>query len=191
MEPIKILGLNYYEITNDGQVYSHLKKRWLKPIVNSCGYIMYSLFNIETNHRKFYMCSRLVAYTFIGPPPTDKHEVNHKDHNRQNNNDWNLEWVTHSVNILKSFSENNRCSYWKGKTKPSPEIETRILMSNAKKKRIEIYQWGKYLNTYESVELLCTAMGWYRKKFERIRNGKNEKLAKIFTFKFVDDIIDL
>ena len=190
MEPIKITGLERYEITNDGQVFSHLKNRWLKPIKNN-GYIMYSLFNAIANHRKFYMCSQLVAYTYIGPPPTDKHEIHYKDHNRQNNNDLNLEWSTHSVNILASYNENNRCGYWLGKTTPSPGIETRILMSNAKKKRIKIYQWGKMLNTYESVSSLCAAMGWYRKKFERIHNGKNKKLSKQFTFKFVDDIIDV
>ena len=190
MKPINIPGLEQYEVTEDGQVYSHLKERWLKPIKNSCGYIMYSLFNTETGLRKFYMCSRLVTYTYVGNPPTDKHEVNHKDHNRQNHDYSNLEWVTHSENILKSYSENNRCSYWLGKTKPSPGIETRILMANAKKKKVELYRWGIYVKTYESVESLCSDMGWYRKKFNRILSGKDKKLAIQFTFKFISDKTD-
>ena len=42
---------------------------------------------------------RLVAVAFHGPPPTELHEVNHKDGNRRNNRASNLEWVTHKENI--------------------------------------------------------------------------------------------
>lgn len=191
MKTINIPGLEQYEITEDGQVYSHIKKRWLKPIINSCGYIMYSLFNSSLNKRKFHMVSRLVAYTYVSDPPTEKHEVDHIDHNRQNNHYTNLQWLTKSENILRSFKENKRASYWQGKTKIPHSIETRILMSNAKKKKVEVYQWGKYLKTYESIELLCDGLGFCRRTFNRILNGENVKLAKRFTFKFIGDKIDL
>lgn len=46
---------------------------------------------------------RLVATAFIGPPPTDKHVVNHKDGNRLNNFVGNLEWVTPSENQQHAF----------------------------------------------------------------------------------------
>ncbi len=38
--------------------------------------------------------------TFIGNKPTNKHECNHKDGNRENNNLKNLEWVTSSENKI-------------------------------------------------------------------------------------------
>ena len=41
----------------------------------------------------------LVAEAFIGPCPKGK-EVNHKDLNRQNNCDWNLEYLTHRENAV-------------------------------------------------------------------------------------------
>lgn len=55
----------------------------------------------------------LVALAFLGPKPTPRHEVNHKDGDTFNNRAENLEWVTHQqndwhkVNVLgKSRGEN-------------------------------------------------------------------------------------
>lgn len=41
---------------------------------------------------------RLVCHAFHGEPPTPEHEVNHIDHDRQNNRAENLEWVTSKEN---------------------------------------------------------------------------------------------
>lgn len=43
---------------------------------------------------------QIVAWAFLGPCPVGK-EVNHIDHNRKNNHIENLEYVTHSENLLK------------------------------------------------------------------------------------------
>lgn len=40
----------------------------------------------------------LVAESFLGPRPSSRHVVNHKDGNKQNNNVSNLEWVTYADN---------------------------------------------------------------------------------------------
>lgn len=42
--------------------------------------------------------NRLVAKAFI-PNPYRRKEVNHKDGDKENNNDWNLEWTTHKQNM--------------------------------------------------------------------------------------------
>lgn len=48
---------------------------------------------------------RLVAYAFLGPPPTSGHtQVNHKDLNPGNNRIENLEYVTPSENVKHFFS---------------------------------------------------------------------------------------
>ncbi|MEQ8554902.1 MAG: HNH endonuclease signature motif containing protein [Cyclobacteriaceae bacterium] len=45
---------------------------------------------------------RIVAYAFIGAPPTPQHIVDHIDTNRQNNRPENLRWLTKLENILNN-----------------------------------------------------------------------------------------
>lgn len=45
---------------------------------------------------------RIVAYAFIGEPPTTQHIVDHKNTNRQNNRPENLRWLTKLENILNN-----------------------------------------------------------------------------------------
>jgi len=45
----------------------------------------------------------IVCLTFLGPPPTNKHEPNHKDGNKLNNSVGNLEYVTRSENIRHAY----------------------------------------------------------------------------------------
>jgi HNH endonuclease len=182
MERIKIEGLNKYSITEDGQIWDHVKNRWLKPCQNNCGYIQYFLFNTILYTKKWYKVHRLVAFTYIGIPPTLKHEINHIDANKGNNHYSNLEWVTHSENIRKSFQEQGRKCYWKGKNRPSPGIATRMLMANAKFKRVNVSINGEYYKTFDSIADLCEEFKWYRKKFNRImtNNGEFKELQLSF-----------
>ena len=48
---------------------------------------------------------RLVAFAFLGPPPSDqKTYVNHKDLNKGNNAAYNLEWVSHAENVAHFYA---------------------------------------------------------------------------------------
>ena len=50
---------------------------------------------------------RLVAFSFLGAPPTPLRRcINHKDSNRSNNARENLEWVTHAENMAHYYSTN-------------------------------------------------------------------------------------
>lgn len=74
-------------------VYGHL----VKPRAINSGYLVAVL---NRNDRTFpRLIHRLVAEAFIGPCPLE-HEVNHKDLNKHNNCETNLEWVTRSENHL-------------------------------------------------------------------------------------------
>lgn len=50
----------------------------------------------------------LICMAFHGVPPTNKHEVNHKDGNKHNNLPDNLEWVTRGENIQHAYKEGLR-----------------------------------------------------------------------------------
>ena len=94
--------------------------------------------------------------------PTDKHEINHKDGNRMNNLYLNLEWVTHSENHYKAY-ELGKERFWKGKHRPSPALQTRLLMSDAKKKKI-LYKSDTQQITFNSIEEAASRLSTYRKK---------------------------
>lgn len=53
--------------------------------------------------RKEVAVHRLVCIAFHGEPPSHELQVNHKDGQKSNNAESNLEWVTPSENVLHSF----------------------------------------------------------------------------------------
>lgn len=91
-----------YAIRLDGCVYSHSKKRFLSPFVNTRGYMQIGL--SKKNKKRKFLIHRLVALHFI-VNPAGKEAVHHRDHDRHNNHLDNLEWVT--------VEENNAYNYVK------------------------------------------------------------------------------
>ena len=86
-----------YFVTENGDVYRNGKKR--KTKIHKQGYIRITL----TINGKQYtpLLHRLVAETYL-PNPNNLREVDHLDFNKQNNHYSNLEWVTHSENMLRA-----------------------------------------------------------------------------------------
>jgi hypothetical protein len=80
-----------YAITSCGKVWSHKRKRFLKPQMNEKGYLRIQL------HGKYYRIHRLVAMAYL-PNPNNLPQVNHKDENKQNNCLNNLEWCDAKYN---------------------------------------------------------------------------------------------
>lgn len=68
----------------------------LKGWLDAGGYLMVGL--NKNNVRKAVKVHRIVAEYFI-PNPDNKREVNHKDRNKLNNNESNLEWCTPQENM--------------------------------------------------------------------------------------------
>jgi HNH endonuclease/NUMOD4 motif len=87
-----------YSVSNHGRVLSHRKSgdRFLKPGIEASGYCLVVLcVNGIHDSRKVH---RLVAEHFIGPCPKGL-QVNHKDGNKNNNHETNLEYVSFKENI--------------------------------------------------------------------------------------------
>ena len=71
--------------------------------LNKHGYFSTSLWHGPM--RRTEHVHRLVAFSFLGPPPTPEHTcVNHKDGNKSNNALENLEWTTPSENMYHYFA---------------------------------------------------------------------------------------
>ena len=87
---------NYF-ITENGKIYSNLRKRFLNLTKNLDGYLRVYLIN--ENGRKGLLVHRLVAETFIQNPENKKY-VNHINMIKNDNRKINLEWVTNSENII-------------------------------------------------------------------------------------------
>lgn len=101
-----------YYISENGDIYSMLVKRFLRPKVNEDGYKMVQL-RRDGNNFFTTQVARLVLFTFKGAPPLTMHNpsVDHIDGIRTNNNISNLRWLEQGVNSSvrknKGTGENN------------------------------------------------------------------------------------
>lgn len=93
----------YYEVSNFGYIRREQTKKILKPRISNG----YNMVDLRVNgSRRYSRVHRLVAYAFIGVPPTTKHEVRHFDGNKQNNRHSNLSWGTRKDNEQDKIRHN-------------------------------------------------------------------------------------
>lgn len=92
-----------YQVSNLGRVKS--KNKTLHLNTNTYGYKHVTL--SKDNVQKTVLVHRLVASAFIGNP-SGKPQINHKDGNKNNNAESNLEWVTQESNNRHAIETNLR-----------------------------------------------------------------------------------
>lgn len=103
-----IEGFPHYVIGRDGVVYRDYGGTDLKPLKatpTSKGYGCVTLCHEGTTSTKAVHV--LVARAWLGPPPTDQHEVRHLDANRMNARLENIDWGTPADNWLDRSSMGN------------------------------------------------------------------------------------
>lgn len=84
-----------YDVSDEGDVYSHFYKVCLKLKLNNNGY--YTVRLSLSGKEKNIPLHRLIALHFI-PNPENKPQINHIDGNKLNNKLENLEWCTNQEN---------------------------------------------------------------------------------------------
>ena len=100
-----------YAVTEDGQVYSHRAKKFLKhdkqPTTVGNRRVEYHRVNLFANgHSKHYAVHRLVAMAFVAnDDPKNKTQVDHTDGDRSNNAASNLEWVNPEENMRRCIED--------------------------------------------------------------------------------------
>ena len=89
-----------YQISNCGRLKSFKKLKTGKILsnTNKTGWYLGVILEAKGKINQSCKIHILVAKYFV-PNPDGKPDVNHKDTNKQNNHDWNLEWVTKSENM--------------------------------------------------------------------------------------------
>ncbi|CAL6080717.1 Conserved_hypothetical protein [Hexamita inflata] len=84
-----------YIISEDGQVYNTLTKKYISQHLTKDKYLQC---NLRKNSKGYqFKIHRLVAFAFIGPIP-ENYEVDHNDQNTFNNHYTNLRYVTRQDN---------------------------------------------------------------------------------------------
>lgn len=84
-----------YSVDKCGKVFSHIRKKWLKPIITKDGYHYYSFFD-GLKYKKF-SAHRLVLITYVRKPNVNEVGM-HIDSNPGNNRLQNLKWGTQKEN---------------------------------------------------------------------------------------------
>lgn len=109
-----------YAITKDGQVWSYISNKFLKPSGNGNGYL-----KVNLGRGNQHYIHRLVAMVYI-PNPLGLSQVNHKDEDKSNNNVDNLEWVNAKVNANYG-TRNQRVSKTKSRAVYCVELDKTYL----------------------------------------------------------------
>lgn len=111
-EFVELKDFPKYVINKKGEIKSKKYNKILKSWPNRKGYLTLTLWKDKSCPQRVH---RLVASTFISNP-LNLPQVNHKDGDKLNNNDWNLEWTDQkgnmqhaSVNFLRPHGETASC----------------------------------------------------------------------------------
>ena len=154
-----------YEINTEGQVYSKISNKLLKPYYDELGYGHYTLY---VNHNPVRcQAHRLVGFTFIDNPD-NKPFINHIDGNPSNNCVDNLEWCTPKENTQHAIKTGLRKDY--------------IIKKSVKQYDLN----GNFIKEYESLVEAARQTGSMDSKITLCCQGKRQSHNN-FQWRYSDD----
>lgn len=156
------IGYSKYLIFDDGNIYSKVSHKNLKPIKKSTGYYAVNLYD-DNGNRKMFFIHRLVAEAFL-PNLNHYTDINHKDENKANNAAENLEWCN------KTYNENYG-------SKKEREIKTKTLNNrvNGHKKIIQYDLDNNFLKEWNSLTEASNILNISIGNISSVINGKRHQ----------------
>lgn len=137
--------------------------RFLSRSIQSGGYLGVSLY-APCGKKYTVRVHRAVCMAFHGPPPTPKHEVNHKDCDKINNAESNLEWVTRRENLVHAYAN--------GKN-PGARVRCRANGHAVRKYTLEqVFEIRRRSRSGEGASSIAKAMGIPRESARDIASGR-------------------
>ena len=156
------IGYSKYLIFNDGNIYSKVSHKNLKPIKKSTGYYAVNLYD-DNGNRKMFFIHQLVAEAFL-PNLNHYTDINHKDENKANNAVENLEWCS------KTYNENYG-------SKKEREIKTKTLNNciNGHKKIIQYDLNNNFIKEWNSLTEASNTLNISIGNISSVINGKRNQ----------------
>lgn len=151
-----------YAVSNTGKVAS-MKWGWrvLKGTRNSKGYLHVGLHGKSEGERTVNV-HVLVAEAFLGPRPTPKHQINHKNGVKDDPSAANLEWVTDSENKHHSYDVlgNKAVRGEKVGSAKITEVEVREILRRCAAGELQRVVAADYGIAPSNVSLIVTGKRW-------------------------------
>ena len=168
---IKVKGhSDIYSISNRGDIRNDITGRVLKPWLNKhSGYMQISL---GTPNKRYTVHSLVASYFCENKVSVGKVSIDHIDMNKENNNSDNLEFVSYSDNIKRSYAHKNGRPSQKGISKPKL-AKTVFLTDDERTEIIEALENGAKVSDVVKVHS-CSSATIYR-----LHNSYKEEIGGV------------
>jgi len=145
-----------YSVRDNGAVLRHPKNK-VKPRItdnkwtfgNPCKRTGYMEISSERVHR-------IVAFAFLGEPPTSQYVVDHIDTNRRNNRPENLRWITKLENALQNPTTLKKIILVCGSVEEFLKDPSKLRDGSVERN----YEWMRTVSKEEAAESLTRMQEW-------------------------------
>lgn len=145
------IDFNYYDVYEDGRIWSKHRNRWLDGTINEDGYLRVGL-KCKDGSFSSFLLHRVIYFYFKGDIPEDM-RANHIDENKLNCSVDNINLLSHQDNCNWGTRNERISKHHTGRKIGSPSEETRKKLSQGQKNRFaregEIEKYYKPIWQYE------------------------------------------